>query len=62
MNKKTLNTLLMIGTAGLAVAGLVLVLISIFSDSHTLMPGMLCVVLGNLCNLIRIRVQKKGQP
>ena len=61
MNKKTLNMVLMIVTAGLGIAGLVFVLISIFTEHHSLMPGMLCIVLGNLCNLIRMQMKKKGK-
>ncbi|MBR6088906.1 MAG: hypothetical protein IKP86_03160 [Anaerolineaceae bacterium] len=58
MNKKTMNTILTIAAALLGIAGLVLLLISIFSEHQTLLPGMLCVVLGTLCNLIRMQQQK----
>ena len=59
MNKKTLNTALIIAAAGLGIAALVLVLLSIFTDRNTLMPGLLCVVLGNLFNLIRTQYVNK---
>ena len=60
MNKKMLNMLPVIAAAGFGIAGLVLVLLSIFSDRHTLIPGLLCVALGTICNLIRTLRQKKS--
>ena len=55
MNQKTLNMLLNIAGAGLGVAGLVLILLSIF----TVKWGMLCVALGSILGFIRMLRNKK---
>ena len=58
MNQKTLNMLLNIAGAGLGVAGLVLILLSIFTEKDTLKWGMLCVALGSILGIIRMRRNK----
>ena len=56
MNKlKTLNLILVVATVVFAAAGLVLVLLSIFKGSDTLIPALACVALGNVFNLICMR-------
>ena len=60
MNKKTLNILLAIAGAGLGVAGLILILLSIFTENDTLKWGMLCVALGCILNFIRMLWNKKA--
>ena len=60
MNQKTLNTLLAIAGAGLGMAGLIFILLSIFTDRDTLKWGMLCVALGCIFNFIRILWNKKA--
>ena len=59
MNQKTLNMLLNIAGAGLGVTGLVLILLSIFTEKDTLKWGMLCVALGCILNFIRMLWNKK---
>ena len=57
MEKKTLNTLFMIASSILALAGLVFILISMFGDnepSWVLSAGLLCVCVGNVFNVIRL--------
>ena len=54
MNKKTLRILLNIAGAGLGAAGLILILLSIFTEKDTLKWGMLCVALGSILGLIRM--------
>ena len=54
MNKKTLRILLNIAGAGLGTAGLILILLSIFTEKDTLKWGMLCVALGSILGLIRM--------
>lgn len=53
--KKTINNLLLISSGGLAVAGLIFIIISMFEDNKTicLPTGLFCVVLSNLFNIIR---------
>ncbi|MBR6705105.1 MAG: hypothetical protein IKI84_00290 [Clostridia bacterium] len=52
---QTLNLLLIIFAVVFAAAGLILVLLSIFKGSDTLIPALACVALGNMFNLIRMR-------
>ena len=52
---QTLNLLLVIFAVVFAAAGLILVLLSIFKGSDTLIPALACVALGNMFNLIRMR-------
>ncbi len=63
MDKKSRNTLLMIASAGLGLAALVLILISVFGSSETnwvLTAGLFCVALGTLINIIRLMLNKKN--
>ena len=60
MNQKTVNMLLNIAGAGLGVAGLVLILLSIFTERDTLKWGMLCVALGSILGFIRMLRNKKA--
>ena len=61
MNKATLNTLLNIAGAGLGVAGLVLILLSIFTQNDTLKWGMLCVAAGSILVFIRLLKNQKAR-
>jgi len=59
MNQKALNTLLTIAGAGLGVAGLIFILLSIFAEKNTLIWGLLCVALGALFSgILRLRNKK----
>ncbi len=60
MNKKTLNTVLSIAGIALGAAGLILILLSIFTEKDTLKWGMLCVALGCILNFIRMLWNKKA--
>ncbi len=60
MNQKMLNTLTAIAGAGLGVAGLIFILLSIFTEKDTLKWGMLCVALGCIFNCVRILWNKKA--
>jgi len=60
-NNKTLNTLLNITAAGLGLTGLVLILLSIFTEKDTLKWGLLCVALGSIIGFIRMLKTKKAQ-
>lgn len=57
MNQKTLNTLMNAAIAGLCVAGLLFILLSIFADMNTMTWGLLCMA---LFNLMRILWHKKA--
>ena len=58
--KNKLNTVLAAAGALLGVAGLVLILISVFSDGFPLLRGLLCVALGALCcAVLQLRAGKK---
>ena len=58
MNKKALNALLNISGAGLGLAGLILILLSIFTEKNTLKWGMLCVASGSILGFIRMLQNK----
>jgi hypothetical protein len=60
MNKETLTALLNITGIGLGTAGLVFILISIFTEKDTLKWGMLCVALGCILGFIRTLWNKKA--
>lgn len=60
MNKKTLNTVLTIAGIALGGAGLIIILLSIFTETNTLKWGMLCVALGCILNFIRMLWNKKA--
>ena len=60
MDKKTLNTLLNIAGAGLGAAGLILILLSIFTETDTLKWGMLCVAIGSVLGFIRVLKNKNA--
>lgn len=59
MNRKTLNTVLTAAAAVLGTAALVLILLSVFSERKTLIPGLLCVAAGTVCNLVRTRTGRQ---
>ena len=54
MTKKTLNIVLNVAGIGLGIAGLILILLSIFTEKDTLKWGMLCVALGSILGCIRM--------
>lgn len=54
MNKKIWNTLLNFVTAGLGLAGLILILLSMLTEKDTLKWGMLCVAVGSILGMIRM--------
>lgn len=63
MMNKTLNTLLIIASMGLAVAALIFLSIAVFSDAESawILPvGLFCCVLSNLFNLIRSVLSKNN--
>ena len=62
MKLKTVSVILVIFAAVFAVAGLVLLFFSIFKGADTLIPALSCVALGNVFNLIRLRVNKITAP
>lgn len=58
---KTLNTLFIIASMGLAVSALIFISISIFGETQSewiLPAGLFCCVLSNLFNLIRSMLNK----
>ena len=60
MDKKALDILLNIAGAALGTAGLVLILLSIFTEKDTLKWGMLCVALGSISVFIQMLRNKKA--
>ena len=60
MNNKVLNTFLNTAGAGLGTAGLILILVSIFTEKDTLKWGMLCVALGSILVFIRMLRNKNA--
>lgn len=64
MDKKTSNTLLMIASGALAIGGIILLLISIFSetkDNWTLSLALMAILLSNLFNIIRAQRNNKDE-
>ncbi len=62
MDNKTINTLLIIVSAGLAIAGIIYLLVAIFDedkDNWLLVLALFCVLLSNLFNIIRVQFNKK---
>ena len=59
MNKKILHVILCITGAGLGVAGLILILLSIFTETDTLKWGMLSVALGSILVFIQTKRGKQ---
>ena len=59
MRKKTLNLFLNATGVGLGLAGLILILNSIFTEKDTLKWGMLCIALGSILAFIRILLRPK---
>ncbi len=53
MNQKAWNIALNIVGAALGIAGLILILLSIFAEKDTLKWGMLCVALGSILAFVR---------
>ncbi len=53
MNNKTVTLILNTVGAGLGLAGLILILLSIFTEKDTLKWGMFCVALGSILVFIR---------
>lgn len=60
MNNKTWNVLLSIAGIGLGVAGLIFILLSVFTEKSTLIRGLLCVALGSVFGIIRMLWSKKA--
>ena len=64
MRKKTSNTLLTIASAAMAIAGLLLLMISIFGETKdywTLINALADISLANLFNIIRIQRNRKDE-
>lgn len=60
MSKSMLNTLLNTAGAGLGAAGLILILLSVFTGNNTLIPGLLCVASGSISGIIRMLWNKNA--
>ena len=60
MKKKGLNAILTIAGIGLGAAGLILILLSIFTEKDTLKWGMLCVALGSIAAFVRMLRNRKA--
>ncbi len=55
-NQNTTTTLLIIASAGLAIAGIIFLLVGIFDEDKNnwmLISALVCILLSNLFNLIR---------
>ncbi|MBR5962131.1 MAG: hypothetical protein IKZ98_14200 [Clostridia bacterium] len=63
MNRKTINTWMNIISLVLGVAGIVLILVSVFDENAgnaVLILGLLAVALGTVLNIFRMRQDRKG--
>ena len=60
MKEKKLNVFMNIAGTGLGTAGLILILLSIFTEKDTLKWGMLCVALGSILAFFRMLLNKKS--
>lgn len=64
MDKKKANTLFFIASICLIVAGIIFLLVSMFGvnkSNWVLTSAHFCILLSNLFNVVRIRLNKKGQ-
>lgn len=63
MDKNRIAMLLIISSGGLAVAGIIFLCISMFGyrNGWSLCTAMVCVLLANLFNIVRCRIQKWGK-
>ncbi len=59
MSKRALNTFMSIVGASLGAVGIICILLSVLAEKNTLIWGLLCVVLGTLCNIIRMPRMKE---
>ena len=62
MNKKKTNTLILIASAGLAIAAIIFLCVAIFDEAKSnwvLYSALVCVVLSNLFNVIRASFNKE---
>lgn len=62
MNQKTTNTLLLIASAGLAIAGIIFLCVEIFGETKSnweLCSAIVCVLLSSLFNVIRVSFNRK---
>lgn len=62
MNKKKTNTLILIASAGLAIAAIIFLCVAIFGGANSnwvLYSALVCVVLSNLFNAIRTSFNKE---
>lgn len=63
MNRKTINTWMNIISLVLGVAGIVLILVSVFDENAgnaVLILGLLAVALGTVLNIFRMRQDRKA--
>lgn len=60
MDKKRIAMLLLVSSFGLAAAGIIFLVISMFGykNGWSLCIAMVCVMLANLFNIVRCRIQK----
>ena len=61
MDKKTVNILLSIAAAGLFIAGLVFLGISVAGDKSCTPSALVCVLLGSMMNIIRAQFNKEDE-
>lgn len=63
MDKKRIAMLLLISSGGLAVAGIIFLFISMFGyrNGWSLCTAMVCVLLANLFNIVRCRLEKRTE-
>lgn len=62
MNKKKTNILILIASAGLAIAAIIFLCVAIFGEEKSnwvLYSALVCVVLSNLFNVIRTSLYEK---
>lgn len=64
MDKKKANMLFFIASICLTVAGIIFLLVAMFGvnkSNWVLASALFCILLSNLFNIVRIRLNKKGQ-
>lgn len=61
MNQKTISMILSFVMVILTIMGAILLAMSIFTDNGTnyLTPALICIIVGNLLNLVRMQMIKK---
>ncbi len=61
MDMKLINRLLLIGSVGLLVAGIIFIVLCLLGEKDLLVWALLCVCISNLLNIVRTNFNKSDK-